>query len=1114
MENDPLKESSELIPIEDLKGLVNMWSQRETGSEEVDHLERMGGDSWVIRGLNTHQKQGINSSTIKARTKRYGTNVKNKRELQGFWKLVGDALQDFLLRVLIVAGIASIAISVGLEADHRSTAWIEGAAILLSVVIVVLVNVVNDMKKEREFQKLNEQAEAGKKAILTRDGETVESANPQSILVGDLIQLRAGMEVPGDGYILEAFSLQLDESSLTGESKVLVKECLAHCLNKKTVLLKKEGTSKLGLHSIPSPIVLAGTKVLSGTGTAIVINVGKHSAIGKIKEIVDAGEEELTPLQLKLEKIARDIGWFGLISALVIFAALIIRFIIENSQHNDPIYAPLKKGWQNQSGLEHVERILQYVLIAVTVLVVAIPEGLPLAVTLSLAYSVSKMMKDNNLVRKLQACETMGGANIICSDKTGTLTRNEMFWTHFWNSKEIEVFNSEKNAPLPFDSFVKNGSLDVFLNTIVFNSIENPAHKDGNPTELAMLKLLQLNKIEVLPYREKGERIFQANFTSDRKRMSTIIKLPNGDQFIFLKGASEYILNTSDRFLELDAGNEIAITPQIKKAVEEGIEGMATKALRTIGISYKKIGSGETVDTENPDDNGLHAFEKSGFTLLGICGIKDIIRSEVPESIRKCYTAGIQVKMVTGDNRNTARAIAKEVGIINAENESTALVMEGPEFLRRIGGVVCANCIEAKVCECVVKEADMGKAENKGKKLRKDTIMNKAEFDEIWKDLCVLSRSRPEDKYALVIGLKERGNVVAVTGDGTNDAPALSKASVGFAMGITGTEVAKEAASILIMDDNFASIVNAVRWGRNIYDSIRKFIQFQLTVNVVAVLLTFVSAVTIEEAVLSTVQMLWINLVMDTFAALALATEPPYDELLERPPHSKTDYIISPVMLRNIIFGALYQLAVTCILLFAGPNFLVDPIGKRQLQPNSNLIVSGRAIGILGAVPYDKELYGNQYSIHYTYIFNVFVMMTWFNFFNCRILDDKYNIFTRIKKSFLMIMILILIIFMQVILLTFTGLAIRVTQWGLDPVGWLISIAIGITMWPLFVLLKFTKSSKVFGRLLKGIGSREITSSEYKRASTMSLKRGNSKTSRTNPKIFPKRSSVVDNVAM
>lgn len=1016
MESDSLVHDSDFgITTEECQQLVNGWMQREKGDEDVLLLNKKGGNQGLADALKTDLHQGIKANSIPSREEFYGSNRKDISTPKTFWYFVRECLEDFLLKVLIVAGVFSIVVDEIMEKEERATAWIEGFAILVAVFLIVVVTSLNNLKKDKEFRKLNSEAESGKVVTLIRDGEKVVDTSIENVQVGDLVIIKSGMENPGDCIVVEGFSIQVDESSMTGESKAMQKEPLENCVAKKEAILQKNPNKKLEAHEIPSPVILAGTKILNGSGKMIVICVGKYSTIGKINEIIESSEDELTPLQLKLEKIARDIGTFGFMAAILLSSGLLLRWVIENSVNDN-------SGWKNTPVIDQIKFVLQALIMGVAVLVMAIPEGLPLAVTLSLAYSVDRMMKENNLVRKLEACETMGGANIICSDKTGTLTKNEMYLTHFWSGEETCVYNSVQAKANNFIGFVDKTSQEVLLNTVIINSLEDPNVKKGNPTELALLRYFQLCGVDILQRRNKYVKEFQATFSSDRKRMSTVVKLENGKSYCFIKGASEYILEISNQFHNLKTGKIVKKTPVLQKEFEDAIQGMAKKALRTIGLAYKEISMSNT--SLEPDSRGIYEYEKSDFILIGICGIKDIIRPEVPSSIKKCHEAGIDVKMVTGDNKITASAIAMEVGIINEENQKDKLVMEGPEFLRLIGGVICKNCRYLDSCDCVKNQTELEKPENFGKKVRVDTVKNIKEFDEIWRNLAVLARSRPEDKYALVTGLKERNNVVAVTGDGTNDAPALSKADVGFAMNIAGTEVAKQAADILLMDDNFASIVVAVKWGRNIYDCIRKFLMFQLTVNIVAVTLTFVSAIGLEESVFSTVQILWINLIMDTFAALALATEPPSEELLKRKPQSKDDYIISTIMIKHIFAQSVYQIAVLLVFVFAGPMFLHDKMWHRQLQHGKDTIVSG-----FGYFGYDRKKYGGQYSVHAAYNFNVFVVMQLANFFNCRILDDSINIFKNITKSTLMIFILTMILCLQILFLTLCGPAIKVVQW-------------------------------------------------------------------------------------
>lgn len=1080
------------ISVDTLKSLVNKYKQRENGYEDLDFFEQNGGERWLEKGLQTDFQNGISENSIPMREKYFGHNKKDKVKIKGFLALCWEALDDLILKILIVAGIASIIINVIVEEDHREIAWIEGFAILLAVALVVVVTAYNDLKKEKEFQKLNEKAESGKTIILMRNGVQHDDIQIQNVVAGDVMLIKGGIEIPGDGIVIKGNSITIDESSMTGETKHMKKETLERCYREQQKKLA-DGQTTFSSHDLPSPVIMAGTKVLSGNGKMLIVNVGKNSAIGQIKELLTSGEEELTPLQMKLEKIARDIGLFGLISAILIFLVLTLRLIIEESMD----------GW-DEKPMFYVREILEYFIIAIAILVVAIPEGLPLAVTLSLAFSVNKMMEDNNLVRKLQACETMGGANIICSDKTGTLTRNEMYLTNLWNGKERKIFDPKLDKPVNFSEYTNETSAQYLLNTVILNSVEDPKKNSGNPTEMAILKYFHLNDFDVVQYRNnfKNNVVAQAPFSSDRKRMSTIINMSQNCNFVYMKGASEYMIEVSDSYHDLETNQIIPITKEMKEILNQSIYNMANDALRTIGLCYKKIDINNE-DIETKDKRGVFDYEKSGFTLIGICGIKDIIRSEVPHSMKQCRDAGIDVKMVTGDNKITAKAIAREINLINSENEKTALILEGPEFLRMIGGVICGNCRDKEVCDCVKNKYELEENGNSGKKIRNDTIKNQGEFDKIYKNLKVLARSRPEDKYALVIGLKERDNVVAVTGDGTNDAPALKKANVGFAMNIAGTEVAKQAADILIMDDNFASIVQAVKWGRNIYDSIRKFLQFQLTVNVVAVITTFISAIILKEAIFSAVQMLWINLIMDTLAALALATEPPTDALLNRHPHSKNEYIVSPLMMKHILGQSIFQSAIIFVLVFAGERFLFDKMMKRQLQDGSdNLIVHGRKVN-----GFNMEDWDNQYSVHYTYNFNIFVWLQLFNLINCRILDDSLNVFRNIHKSYYFIVIFIIIVILQILFLTFLGRAIRVVKWGLDPISWVFCIAIGSLGLIWGFILKLIPLEKI----LPGGGKEAIPINGLRKFSSMSLRKGHDKKFfEHQPGMLKRRTSIIN----
>lgn len=868
----------------------------------------------------------------------------------------------------------------------------------MAVFISALVQAWNNYQKEKQFRELNEEAEGMKQISIIRDGVSARHKLSECV-VGDIVVISGGDEIAADGIVVQASSVGCDESSLTGENDMREKLSIDECIAKRNRLMSSGKLNPKAHHDIPSPALISGTGFKQGSGLMLITAVGEHSVIGKINKKIEENkddDEDGTPLQKKLDKIATDIGKFGLVCAILTALIMIIRAVVAWATANP------SRSWNSNDTI----LVVQAFLIGITVLVVAIPEGLPLAVTLSLAYSVKKMQDDHNLVKRLEACETMGGADVICSDKTGTLTMNKMILTDFWNMTPQHVHNPLKN----YKEFVSPSHQRLFEQCLTCNALEDPTQDTGNPTDLAIVKYMFECGCNANQMREQFPKEFLEPFTSDRKCMSTVIN--DGRSKIFLlKGGSEVIVKACSSILDLRSGNQIPMDQSILSSINKGISNFANQTLRTIGIAYKHVNS---YDKTSKNEFGVLKDEQSGFTLIGIAGIKDIIRPEVPAAIARCHTAGITVKMVTGDNPQTAKAIARECNIIPhdlPDVEADERVMEGPKFYQMIGGVTKTD------------------GEEKGDP-PVEKITNGEAFDRIYKNLAVLARSRPEDKYAMVTGLKERGHIVAVTGDGTNDAPALSKANVGFAMGIAGTAIAKKAAPIILTDDNFSSIVNAVKWGRNIYDSIRKFLQFQLTVNIVAVVITFASAAITQEAILSSVQMLWINMIMDTLASLALATESPSDELLLRPPTRPEEYIISKKMVKHIVGQAIFQIVVMTIFLFLGQYFLPDEITTDNSLVN---IVNGTRFvrsGLISLIsnPWPQPN-SKQPSRHYTYTFHVFVMMQVFNFFNARKIHDELNIFHKIFDNMFFPVIVVIIFILQGIILTFGSYAFRLALW-------------------------------------------------------------------------------------
>ncbi|KAK4208924.1 hypothetical protein QBC37DRAFT_451515 [Rhypophila decipiens] len=700
-------------------------------------------------------------------------------------------------------------------------------------------------------------------------------------------------------------------------------------------------------------------------------------------------EQGDTPLQKKLNRLADSIAWLGGGAALLLFIVLLIKFLAGLSTNPG---TPAQKG----------QEFLTHFITSVTVVVVAVPEGLPLAVTLALAFATTRMMRDNNLVRVLKACETMGNATTVCSDKTGTLTQNKMtvvattlgkFKSFGGTDEPLEEPADTSEKPdkviakvehVPIAEFVKSlgdttKQLIIQANAVNSTAFEADVNGEksfvGSKTEVALLTLCRdhLGAAPVQEERSNSNVVQVVPFDSAVKYMATVVKLPNGKFRAYVKGASEILLAQCTKVISDASGDEpevVDLTEHNQEMFSQTITSYAGQTLRTIGSSYRDFDVWPPPELEGEQELTAAQFNKvhKDMTLVAIFGIKDPLRPTVKDAIKDCQRAGVFVRMVTGDNILTGRAIAKECGIYTPE--TGGIVMEGPDFRRK----------------------------------------SDEELKELVPHLQVLARSSPEDKRILVRTLKELGETVAVTGDGTNDAPALKMADIGFAMGIAGTEVAKEAAAIILMDDNFASIVKGISWGRAVNDAVKKFLQFQLTVNITAVILTFVSAVSSGkgESVLKAVQLLWVNLIMDTFAALALATDPPAPSVLDRKPDRKSAPLITTRMWKMIIGQAMCQLVITFTLYFGGHELL----GYTRGDPAQQLSLD-------------------------TLVFNTFVWLQIFNEINNRRLDNKLNIFEGITKNYWFLGINCLMVGGQVLIIFVGGPAFQIhklngNEWGLS----------------------------------------------------------------------------------
>jgi Ca2+ transporting ATPase len=875
----------------------------------------------------------------------------------------------------------------GCVLECAATGWIEGFAIIVAIVVVVLVTAGNDYSKERQFRALSAVADDRKILAFRNKSDQPVEISVYDIMVGDLLYLRTGDKIPADCYFLSGSDLKCSEAAMTGESDDVRKGNISFADNG---------------HLKSSPFFFSGTQVVQGNATALVLAVGVNSIAGSASMLMQQAEPETSPMQAKLDSMAEMIGKLGLTVAIITFLALIIRFSVQ--------FGEKETGYSSWDHGKHWQEIVQFVITAITVLVVAIPEGLPLAVTISLAFSVKKMMDDNNLVRNLNSCETMGAATTICSDKTGTLTTNNMTVMRAYVC-ECDYGASGDTpaaaAALPSEILQKVFG-GVIFNCDTATSLYNDKGQHaptGNKTELALLKWVEDMKADYRKFRsDRAEFIrekIEFPFSSQRKRMSAMVNSAAGWS-LFTKGASEIVLAQCSHMIDA-SGKATEITVSKRTEIESMIiKKYADDGLRTICIAYRPMPEAQTLlgGEINPET------VENNLIMIAITGIEDPVRPEVPRAIELCRRAGIDVRMVTGDNIATARSIARKCGILTAA-DTNLIAMEGPDF-------------RAKV-------------------MNADGSLNQAEIDQIWPRLRVLARSSPTDKHTLVSGIMASTatavrQVVAVTGDGTNDAPALKKADVGFAMGIAGTEVAKEACDIIVLDDNFRSIVAAVKWGRGVYDNICKFIQFQLTVNVTAITIAFLGALIMKESPLRAIQLLWINLLMDSLASLALSTETPDESLLDRRPYGRTKPLLSKMMCRNILFHAVYQIAVIFYFLYGLPGHIGISCGRPDC-----LVSDGHSCQLFDQACHctHKKLP----TVHYSMIFNVFVMMTLFNEVNMRKLENQRNVFQGILGNPIFWYVIIITIIAQIILIEFGGIAFGTR--GLSINQWFICIAFG-----------------------------------------------------------------------
>jgi len=870
----------------------------------------------------------------------------------------------------IVFGLGAIWVVVSALIGNPSY---EGLAVMIAVVLATGVAFLSEYRSDREFEKLNAAKDSVR--VKVQRGGSVHTIALEDVVVGDLVLLEMGDEVPADGRVTRANELQIDQSLMTGESEPV-----------KRLVAREDETSDSP--DVPGNLFRA-TQVVDGVGQMLVTNVGDDTMIGQIArrlsgeqdeaDEADSREERVqrklliskssTPLQEKLTVLARLISRVGYIAAVAIFLALLVRGLLTGA-----IHWPAPGEDAGKVHLANVKELLGYFVYMVIIIVVAVPEGLPMSVTVSLAIAWRKMSKANSLVRQLVACETVGSATVICCDKTGTLTQNRMTVSRIGLDARVferDVAGAGTGPGTPLRWMIVNSAVN---STASLEEKNGKFQTIGNTTEGALLSWLsvggwfQTAPIDYVELRSNNPVLYQVHFSSDRKRMTTVARVED-DVVTLVKGAPERILARCGRYLAAD-GTPRDLTPEVRADIQAQLAATAGDAMRTLAFAHAEVPAGFP-----QDEDAIHARRgeiEQDLIFDGFVGIRDPLRDDVREAVQKCRDAGIEVKMITGDTIETARAIGHEVGLLDAP---ASIVMTHDEFAR----------------------------------LSDEELLAKIPH------LRILARALPADKYRLVKLLQSQNHVVAMTGDGTNDAPALKKADVGLAMGVSGSEVAKEASKIVLLDDAFSTIVRGVHWGRALYENIQRFIQFQLTINVSALAIVFIGPFLNLKPPFTVLQLLWINVIMDTFAAIALCSEPPRENLMHKPPKRRDERILTRSMVANILVTAAFFVVVMIGLL----------IGMQQL----NWFAGG------GPLSDEFPLTYRQTTIFFT----VYVFFQLWNQLNCRSLSPQEPGWHRLFENPQFLAIASLTVVGQVLIVTIGGKVFNVEPLGL--VDWLVIAA-------------------------------------------------------------------------